>query len=209
MSEVKTPKKTGRPQKFPGEGARVSHSIRLKPSIAEKLAHEADKNHRSLGEEMEFRINQSFESIVVSVTDKTRQDLQKSATESNISIEEEAKRCIQAYRPMIDFGEHIAQCLPALRDLTSLLDGFRASRIGFILMMFMDMRFTDISNFLKKRVVIHNNMNIDDTKMINVKIRSNLDEVESLFNDKFGKDSIDDIVELIGEMLKPLIKTST
>lgn len=76
-------------------------------------------------------------------------------------------------------------------------------------MMFMDMRFTDISNFLKKRVVIHNNMNIDDTKMINVKIRSNLDEVESLFNDKFGKDSIDDIVELIGEMLKPLIKTST
>lgn len=61
MNEPKLPTRMGRPPRFPEEGPRTNHSLRLKPSISQALREAAEINNRSLAEEMEYRINQSFE----------------------------------------------------------------------------------------------------------------------------------------------------
>lgn len=51
----------GRPPLHPEEGARIGHSLRLRPSIDQAVREAAEKNNRSLAEEMEHRINKSFD----------------------------------------------------------------------------------------------------------------------------------------------------
>lgn len=54
-------KKTGRPAKYPGAGARITHSLRIKEQTREKLIEAASASGRSISEEMEYRIDRSFE----------------------------------------------------------------------------------------------------------------------------------------------------
>ncbi len=60
MAEPSAAPRKGRPQKFPGQGARLPHAVRLKPAIADRLKTEAAANGRSVGEELELRIDRSF-----------------------------------------------------------------------------------------------------------------------------------------------------
>lgn len=61
MSDEKQPTRMGRPPRFPDEGPRTNHSLRLKPSVSKALREAAEINNRSLAEEMEFRLNMSVE----------------------------------------------------------------------------------------------------------------------------------------------------
>lgn len=85
MSDTDGPKRTGRPPKFPEEGARVQLSVRLKPSTGKALREAAEKNNRSLAEEVEYRINQTFESIVLSLGEQTMENLLEEARQKSVS----------------------------------------------------------------------------------------------------------------------------
>lgn len=82
--------------KNPEEGRRISHSIRLKPSIAAKLREAAETSHRSLGEEMEFRINKSFEGLFISPESTVLDRLSEAAGINQRTVEDEAERLLMA-----------------------------------------------------------------------------------------------------------------
>lgn len=53
--------KGGRPAKYPGEGRRPSLSLRVRGGLYEKLQEAAEQSERTISEEMEARLLQSFE----------------------------------------------------------------------------------------------------------------------------------------------------
>ncbi len=53
-------KKTGRPPKSPDGQPRITHSMRLRGQIREQLIEAAKKAERSISEEIEHRVEQSF-----------------------------------------------------------------------------------------------------------------------------------------------------
>lgn len=97
MTEAKAPKKAGRPPRFPEEGARVSLSIRLKRSTDKALREAASRNNRSMAEEIEFRVNQSFEGILISLSSDVLRELQEHAEKKSISIHSEAVQRIATF----------------------------------------------------------------------------------------------------------------
>ena len=60
-NETGTVKKIGRPQKYPGKGARITHSLRIKEETRKKLIEAAAVSNRSISEEIELRVDKSFE----------------------------------------------------------------------------------------------------------------------------------------------------
>jgi len=61
MEEEKQPKRRGRPPKYAGEGKRQNFSFRIRDAIRERLVAVVEKTGRSLSEEIEWRIEHSFE----------------------------------------------------------------------------------------------------------------------------------------------------
>ena len=122
----------GRPQKFPGEGARVSHSLRLKPAMAEQLRASAQAGNRTLAEEMELRLNRSFDGLTLDVPSKLMGALRAAAIENGRTVENEA--LIKLAEPSI--AEQIKSELSGdslINKLSSVVTGFmRQHRIGIV-----------------------------------------------------------------------------
>jgi hypothetical protein len=53
-------KKVGRPPKYPGEGKRITHTMRVRAATREKLMAAAAESGRSMSEEIEYRVEKSF-----------------------------------------------------------------------------------------------------------------------------------------------------
>ena len=194
--------KGGRPRKHPEDGLRVTHATRLKNSIAKKLVTQAEKNHRSISEEIEYIINQSFDSIVVNVDDKTRNNLEKAAYDSKVTIEEEVKRCLKAHQLSTQLVDFAAEFIPAFRAFQKGMEAFRASRIGFVLMIVIDSRFDAISNFLRDKINKEDIINEED---ISSKISKHISDIENLFEKKFGLGSVEELTKVTDSMLQQFI----
>jgi DNA-binding NarL/FixJ family response regulator len=54
-------KKRGRPAKFPGEGKRTTHTFRIREATRQKLIEAAEGSGRSVSEEIEWRVERSFD----------------------------------------------------------------------------------------------------------------------------------------------------
>src|SRR4051812_7138361 len=57
----KQPKRRGRPPKYAGEGKRQNFSFRIRSSVRNQLIGAVAESGRSLSEEIEYRLEQSFE----------------------------------------------------------------------------------------------------------------------------------------------------
>ena len=64
--EVCAPTKTGRPPKTPGQPKRSAFNTRIRTALKAELQAEADKNGRSLSEEIEHRLEMSV--LIVETT---------------------------------------------------------------------------------------------------------------------------------------------
>ncbi|HZH12715.1 MAG TPA: LuxR C-terminal-related transcriptional regulator [Microvirga sp.] len=60
MSETEG-KKRGRPAKYPGEGKRTTHTFRIREATRQKLIQAAAASGRSVSEEIEWRVERSFD----------------------------------------------------------------------------------------------------------------------------------------------------
>jgi hypothetical protein len=61
MSEhAETPKRIGRPPKYPGEGKRPTLTFRVRGKLHEQLQAAAAASERSISEEIEARLEESF-----------------------------------------------------------------------------------------------------------------------------------------------------
>jgi DNA-binding CsgD family transcriptional regulator len=54
-------KKRGRPAKYPGEGKRTTHTFRIREATRQKLIEAAEGSGRSVSEEIEWRVERSFD----------------------------------------------------------------------------------------------------------------------------------------------------
>ncbi len=61
MSDQEQPKRRGRPPKYAGEGKRQNFSFRIRDKVRERLVDVVKETGRSLSEEIEWRIEKSFE----------------------------------------------------------------------------------------------------------------------------------------------------
>ena len=61
MPENAQPKRRGRPPKYQGEGKRQNFSFRIRDVVRERLIAECQKSGRSISEEIELRLERSFE----------------------------------------------------------------------------------------------------------------------------------------------------
>jgi hypothetical protein len=61
MSDQEQPKRRGRPPKYAGEGKRQNFSFRIRDAVRERLVKTVDETGRSLSEEIEWRIERSYE----------------------------------------------------------------------------------------------------------------------------------------------------
>ena len=107
VNETKLKKPRGRPEKFPGEGARIGHSLRIKPSVDKIVRAAAEKNCRSISEEIEHRLNQTVEKVFVAFEDDALLTRIKSDAASNHrDVWEEARIKIRDNVYMEDIFQH-------------------------------------------------------------------------------------------------------
>lgn len=96
INDVSTRRRPGRPRRPSEEGARIQQSLRMRPSINEEIREAAERNFRSISEELESRIDNSCECIVVSTKDGVlHAKIEEAAKRNCRSVEMEAKLRLQ------------------------------------------------------------------------------------------------------------------
>ncbi len=74
VNDVPIRRRPGRPQRSPTEGVRIQQSLRMRPRINEEIRMAAERNFRSISEELESRVDQSCECIIVDTKDELLRD---------------------------------------------------------------------------------------------------------------------------------------
>lgn len=120
--EAEKPKRAGgRPPKFTGEVGRMSHSLRLQPSIDNRIRAAAAANCRSIAEELEIRVKSTIDGVVLfPETPDLRKALQVAAEESGRPVTSEAEaRLVESFEQDRVFGrpETYALLVMLARDI--------------------------------------------------------------------------------------------
>lgn len=77
------PRRRGRPAKYPGEGKRTTHTFRVREETRQRLIDAAAESGRSVSEEIEWRVEQSFgNEETITKLSKTVIDLLKEKSEA-------------------------------------------------------------------------------------------------------------------------------
>lgn len=132
MNELKAASKRGRPPKFLGSEERVPRSLRLMPDIEVRLREAAEANHRSIAEELEFRVNQSFECLVVKPSSDIMESLSTEAAEKGRSVEEEALDVLSKGDIVKRIRDEVLSVASMKKQADFISNYLRQFRLGFI-----------------------------------------------------------------------------
>ncbi len=112
-------RKPGRPRRPSEEAARIQQSLRMRPSVNALVREEADRNVRSISEELEDRIDRSFEAVVVHPAPDVMVHLMAESKRNGRSFEEEVLHRITASVT----ADHLRAAVLSTRFIDAIVDG--------------------------------------------------------------------------------------